>query len=184
VIAVTEGGRVIQDRARLERTLTDDELMEAQRIVSGAVVGSDLSSEPKLTDEERASLGPAAREAAAAMLESVASSAGAGGEVFVGGTTRLTSVFEDLSTVHSVLEVLEREAMVLNLLARVPGTSIQIGAELPVSDQVDMAVVSTTYEAGGGAGSVGVIGPMRMDYKRAINAVEEVSRELEDQIGS
>ena len=30
----------------------------------------------------------------------------------------------------------------------------------------------------------GVIGPMRMNYKRAISAVEEVSRELEDQIGS
>jgi transcriptional regulator of heat shock response len=29
-----------------------------------------------------------------------------------------------------------------------------------------------------------VIGPMRMNYKRAISAVEEVSRELEELIGS
>jgi transcriptional regulator of heat shock response len=29
-----------------------------------------------------------------------------------------------------------------------------------------------------------VIGPMRMNYKRAISAVEEVSRELEDRISA
>jgi transcriptional regulator of heat shock response len=31
---------------------------------------------------------------------------------------------------------------------------------------------------------VGVIGPMRMNYKQAISAVEEVTRELEEQIGA
>ncbi|HIE21204.1 MAG TPA: heat-inducible transcription repressor HrcA, partial [Acidimicrobiia bacterium] len=39
-------------------------------------------------------------------------------------------------------------------------------------------------DASGEAGSVGVIGPMRMNYKRAISAVEEVSRELEERIAS
>ncbi|MEX2421169.1 MAG: hypothetical protein WD670_05055 [Actinomycetota bacterium] len=51
-------------------------------------------------------------------------------------------------------------------------------------DDVDLAVVSATYEAGGSEGSVGVIGPMRMDYKTAISAVERVGRELEERIGS
>jgi len=45
-----------------------------------------------------------------------------------------------------------------------------------------MAVVSGTYEAGTASGRVGVIGPMRMNYRRVISAVEEVSRELEDRI--
>jgi transcriptional regulator of heat shock response len=47
-----------------------------------------------------------------------------------------------------------------------------------------MAVVSKAYESLGEGGSVGVIGPMRMNYKRAISAVEEVTRELEEQIGA
>ena len=71
-----------------------------------------------------------------------------------------------------------------NLLAHASGVSIRIGAELPMHDDVDLAVVSATYEAGGSEGSVGVIGPMRMDYKTAISAVERVGRELEDRIGS
>jgi heat-inducible transcriptional repressor len=83
---------------------------------------------------------------------------------------------------QQVLEVLEREAEVMRILAGASATSIQIGAQL--GGDVDLAVVSKGYEAGGAGGSVGVIGPMRMNYKRAISAVEEVSRELEDQIGS
>jgi heat-inducible transcriptional repressor len=103
--------------------------------------------------------------------------------MFVGGTQRFTTVWEDLTAVQRVLEVLEREAEVMKILAGASGTSIQIGAELPVHD-IDLAVVSTTYEAGSTGGSVGVIGPMRMNYKKAISAVEEVSRELEDRISS
>jgi heat-inducible transcriptional repressor len=106
-----------------------------------------------------------------------------GAEVYVGGTQRLTSVWEDLSAVQRILEVLAREAEVMKILAVASGTSIQIGAELPLHD-VDLAVVSNTYEAGASGGSVGVIGPMRMNYKRAISAVEEVSRELEDRISA
>jgi transcriptional regulator of heat shock response len=109
--------------------------------------------------------------------------AASGAEVYIGGTQRLVSVWEDLSAVQRILEVLAREAEVMKILAVASGTSIQIGAELPLQD-VDLAVVSKTYEAGASGGSVGVIGPMRMNYKQAISAVEEVSRELEDRISA
>ena len=46
-----------------------------------------------------------------------------------------------------------------------------------------MAVVSTSYESQVGDGRVGVIGPVRMDYKRVIRAVEGVGRELGERIG-
>jgi heat-inducible transcriptional repressor len=117
------------------------------------------------------------------MNDSLHLAAATGTEMFIGGTQRLASVWEDLSAVQRILEVLTREAEVMKILAAASGTSIQIGAELPLHD-VDLAVVSKNYEVGSSGGSVGVIGPMRMDYKRAISAVEEVSRELEDRIGS
>jgi transcriptional regulator of heat shock response len=61
----------------------------------------------------------------------------------------MAEVFTSLGSVHRVLEVLEREAEVLNLLAHASGVSIRIGAELEMHDDVDLAVVSATYEAGG-----------------------------------
>ncbi len=183
LIVVTDGGRVLQQRARVRVPITASELEEAHRLVSAAVVGSDLGAAPLISEEVLGRLDERTREAVLTMNDGLHLAAAAGTEIFIGGTQRLTSVWEDLSAVQRILEVLAREAEVMKILAVASGTSIQIGAELPLQD-VDLAVVSKTYEAGASGGSVGVIGPMRMNYKRAISAVEEVSRELEDRISS
>ena len=83
-----------------------------------------------------------------------------------------------------MLEVLEREAELLSLLVHASGVSIRIGEEVPVGEGLDLAVVSTTYEAGGAEGSIGVIGPMRMNYRATISAVEKVGQALQDRISS
>jgi heat-inducible transcriptional repressor len=183
LIVVTDGGRVLQQRARVRVPITATEMEEAHRVVSAAVVGSDLGAAPVISDEVLGQLDERTREAVLTMNDGLHLAAAAGTEIFIGGTQRLTSAWEDLSAVQRILEVLAREAEVMKILAVASGTSIQIGAELPLHD-VDLAVVSKTYEAGASGGSVGVIGPMRMNYKRAISAVEEVSRELEDRISS
>ena len=49
----------------------------------------------------------------------------------------------------------------------------------------DIALVSTSYgDEGDRSGRVGVIGPMRMDYGRAITAVEEVGDGLGESLGT
>ncbi|HEY5651249.1 MAG TPA: HrcA family transcriptional regulator, partial [Acidimicrobiia bacterium] len=70
-----------------------------------------------------------------------------------------------------------------DILAGERGTHVQIGDELPMGEDLDVAVVSTSYESHAGDGRVGVIGPVRMDYKRVIRAVEGVGRELGERIG-
>lgn len=183
LIVVTDGGRLLQQRGRVRVPITARELEDAHRLVSNAAVGIDLGSEPVIPTEELERLDEPIREAVLTMNDSLHLAAATGTEMFIGGTQRLAAVWEDLSAVQRILEVLTREAEVMKILAAASGTSIQIGAELPLHD-VDLAVVSKNYEVGSSGGSVGVIGPMRMDYKRAISAVEEVSRELEDRIGS
>lgn len=180
---VTENGRVLQERIRLEMPLTAEEVAEAERLVAQASVGSGVGTQIGLSEEGRSSAGERVVRAADDVMEMIRRAALADSDVFVGGTRQMAAVWEDLSEVQRVLEVVEREAMILNILARAPGTSIRIGSELPMAD-FDMAVVSTTYESGSASGTVGVIGPMRMNYRRVISAVEEVSRELEDRIQS
>ena len=96
----------------------------------------------------------------------------------------MTYGWPNLGAVHRVLEVLEREAELLSLLVHASGVSIRIGEEVPVDEGLDLAVVSTTYEAGGAEGSIGVIGPMRMNYRATISAVEKVGQALQDRISS
>ncbi len=181
LVVVTDGGRVLQQRARFRVPVSPGELDQAHRMVTAAAVGNDLGTEVVISDEEMGQLGEPVREAVLTINDGLHLAAGAGTEMFVGGTQRLASVWEDLTAVQRILEVLEREAEVMKILAGASGTSIQIGSELPVHD-MDIAVVSKTYEVGSAGGSVGVIGPMRMNYKRAISAVEEVSRVLEDRM--
>ncbi|HEU4319977.1 MAG TPA: heat-inducible transcriptional repressor HrcA [Acidimicrobiia bacterium] len=178
MVAVTEGGRVIQQRGRVRVPVTPLEIEEAQQIVAGAVVGQALADTPQLPENFAHGLSEPVREAVLTITDCLHLAGSSGTEMFLGGTQRMAQVWQDLSTVQRILEIMEREAEVMSLLAGAPGTSIQLGEGL------DMAVVSKAYESGGEGGSVGVIGPMRMNYKRVISAVEEVTRELEEQIGA
>ena len=182
MVVVTEGGRVLQQRGRVRVPVTPGEIEDAQRLVAAAVVGKELGGATLFFDEELRGIDEPTREAVLTITDGIHLAASAGTEMFVGGTQRMSAVWDDASTVGRVLEILEREAEVMKLLAGASGTSIQLGRELD-SDDLDLAVVSKTYDASGEGGSVGVIGPMRMNYKRAISAVEEVSRELEEQMG-
>jgi heat-inducible transcriptional repressor len=178
VIAVTEGGRVVQQRGRIRVPVTPLEIEEAQKIVTAAVIGKELGASPQFEEDLETGVSEPIREAVLTITDSLHLASSSGSEMFVGGTQRMTQVWQDLSTVQRILEIMEREAEVMDLLASASGTSIQLGEDL------DLAVVSKAYEGGGDGGSVGVIGPMRMNYKRAISAVEEVTRELEEQIGA
>ncbi len=181
VVVVTERGRVYQQNLRIDRPLEIEDVSETERLVAGALIGQDLNSAAPL--DLFAAHPESVRHLGEQVLAELGRMAPAAGQVYVGGTRQMAEVWDNLTAVHRVLEVLEQEAEVMEMFARASGLSIRIGDELGVADDVDLAVVSVTYEAGGSAGSVGVIGPMRMDYKTAISAVERVGRELEDRIG-
>lgn len=183
LIVVTEGGRVVQQRGRVRVPVTPQEIDRGQRLVAASLVGIELGRAGGLPPEALEELDDPTREVVLTLTDCVHLASTAGSEMFIGGTQRMTSAWDDPESVRRILEILEREAEVMKLLAGASGVSIQIGKELDDSS-LDMAVVSSIYDASGEIGSVGVIGPMRMNYKRAISAVEEVSRELEEQIGS
>lgn len=178
VVVVTEGGRVVQQRGRVRVAVTPMEVEEAQQLISRAVVGRELGTAPAFDDSYQDGLSKPILESVLTVVDCLHLVGSGGSEMFLGGTQRMSQVWHDLSTVQRILEILEREAEVISLMAAAPGTSVQLG------DDLDMAVVSKSYEGGGEAGSIGVIGPMRMNYKRVISAVEEVTRELEEQIGT
>lgn len=57
--------------------------------------------------------------------------------------------------------------------------TITIGRENPIEEFKDTSVVTATYRIGGRAlGSIGVIGPTRMDYRRVVNILDHISHAL------
>ena len=56
-----------------------------------------------------------------------------------------------------------------------------IGAETPVQGMKDCSVVTATYELGEGMkGTIGIIGPKRMDYDKVIGTLRTVQNQLDD----
>ena len=105
------------------------------------------------------------------------------GEVYVGGSSQMAALWSDLTMVQHLLELLDEEAALMDLMSDdAEGLRVRIGPDL--GDEPDLAVVATTYETpSGSTGRVGVIGPMRMDYRRTIRVVESVSEGLEKSFG-
>ena len=114
-----------------------------------------------------------------------ATSAGAD-HVFVGGTARVAEAFDAVDTVRRVLGVLEHQYVVVSLLRDVmsTGQSVAIGTEHGLAPLAECAVVVAPITIGGqNAGTVGVLGPTRMNYPHALAAVTAVSRRLGENLG-
>jgi heat-inducible transcriptional repressor len=108
-----------------------------------------------------------------------------GGErIFVGGTARLldTARGSELDACRRLLTVLERRAMALELLgASLEGGRlfVRLGEELHNPALTGVSVVGARYGLPTRSlGTVSLLGPMRMDYEKAIGAVRAAAREL------
>jgi heat-inducible transcriptional repressor len=101
-------------------------------------------------------------------------------QVFVGSTSNMAAQFDAVETVRSVLTILEHQLMVVTMVSDLlnRGLSVAIGSEtgLPLADC--SVVLAPLFVDGEQAGSVGVLGPTRMDYPRALAAVRDVSDRL------
>ena len=65
------------------------------------------------------------------------------------------------------------------------GTGIQvyIGDESPIQTMKDCSVVTATYELGEGVkGTIGIIGPKRMDYKNVMDNLNHLKYQLDQMI--
>jgi heat-inducible transcriptional repressor len=109
--------------------------------------------------------------------------AGEAEHVFLGGMAHI--IGEDVSsqrdTLRQIYETLERESAVLRFLreaAATPPVTVTIGRENPVPEMWQASLVAAPFAAAGATGTIGVVGPMRMDYAAAISAVRAVADRL------
>jgi heat-inducible transcriptional repressor len=107
------------------------------------------------------------------------------GHVMVGGVTNLATEAArwHRETILRLFEALERETEMLLLLREATlhedELSVLIGGEHPSTELWDASVVAAPYRVGGTSlGTIGVVGPTRMDYQTTIAAVRAVANRL------
>jgi heat-inducible transcriptional repressor len=103
--------------------------------------------------------------------------------VFLGGVANIAAeeAFNRRETLRQIYEALERESAVLALLREAAANAplgVMIGRENRMPEMWEASVVAAPFEAGGAIGSIGVVGPLRMDYAAAISAVRAVAERL------
>jgi heat-inducible transcriptional repressor len=105
-------------------------------------------------------------------------------ELYMEGAARLLSEshFGDLPDIDRLMRTLERRATVLQMLRSAldeRSVFLWIGDENPQPELRSVSVVGANYGLGyRNLGSVGVVGPLRMDYATAIGSVRDAAREL------
>ncbi|MDA8088941.1 MAG: heat-inducible transcriptional repressor HrcA [Nitrospiraceae bacterium] len=103
------------------------------------------------------------------------------GEIYVCGFSDFIGLPDFSSRIREIAGAIEDKHFMLKLLeqvgAGIEGPSVLIGSENPVKEMKDLSLIVSTYKQDGKvAGSIGVIGPTRMDYSRAIVMVQTAAR--------
>jgi heat-inducible transcriptional repressor len=102
-------------------------------------------------------------------------------QVFVGGAARMVERFEAVEQVRSVLGILEQSFVVVTLLRDVlaQGQSVAIGSENGLAPLAVCSLVVAPFAGEDEAvGTIGILGPTRMDYPQALATVAVVGQRL------
>ncbi len=193
VVVITASGSLSKRTIEFEHAIDAGLVEWARAFLEETVVGRRAGAsvlrrafdDPGLAMRERVfleSLRPAFAEVAAQATE-----------LYVGGAASLLGDARgaELEACQRLLEVLERRAAVLGLLQEAldPNrTVVRVGPELEGEELRGAAYVGTTYGLPNRSlGAVGLLGPLRMDYDKAIRAVRaaafELSRLVDDVYG-
>ncbi len=184
-IAIASTGAVAQRVFDFERPI-DPGLVEwassyLNEVLSGMGVGSRMIADRLNRDE----LDPAEAEFIATLGEAFTGlEADAGDTLYVDGASRLLSEahLDDLPRADELMTALERRASMLGMLRSAldeRSVFLWIGDENPQPELRSVSVVGANYGlAHRNLGSVGVVGPLRMDYATAIASVRGAAREL------
>jgi len=187
LVAVLQGGWVQHRLIEDEPGLTTDELEKINAYLNDMAVGLTLPQlRVKILNEmrrEKARYDSLMRRAL--LLGSKAIADSLPGEVYIEGRANILEqpeFVEDVQKLKRILHAFEEKGTILRLLdSALESDAIQvsIGSENPVEELPEISVVSSGYHQGEAAmGSIGLIGPVRMDYSRVIPLVEYTARLL------
>jgi heat-inducible transcriptional repressor len=185
VVVISSAGGVTKRTFNFETPLDPGLVEWASEYLNERLSGLGLGArmiDGRLSDAE---LGPAEQEFLASIGAAFSSLEGSGEQqLYMEGAARLLSEshFGDLPDIDRLMRTLERRATVLRMMRSAleeRSVFLWIGDENPQPELRSVSVVAANYGLGyRNLGSVGVVGPLRMDYATAIGSVRDTAREL------
>ena len=183
VILVAQSGQVENRIISVPGSITDADLRQAAEHLNGLVRGMTLpEAQRHIVDTLRQH-----KLAFDRLMEQFLAGAGLGesaGALMVGGSQNLFSYPELVrERLQELFQVFEEKKLLIGLLDEVrrgDGVQIFIGADCPLELAHDCSMITATYGSKDRqvVGTVGVIGPLRMNYRQNIALVDYTARLL------
>ena len=110
-------------------------------------------------------------------------------EIYTSGTNNIFRYPElsDHNRASELINTFEEKQLLGSLVQEVQsggentGIQVYIGEEAPVQSMKDCSVVTATYELGDGLkGTIGIIGPKRMDYDKVVGTLRTLQNKLDE----
>jgi heat-inducible transcriptional repressor len=184
VVVITSTGGVAKHIATSEDPIDPGILDWASEFLAERVVGLQLGSRVLRHRLGEPDMSPREREFLAAIEPAFTRTLDEDQRLFVGGAAGLLDDVSgaELDAYRSVLEMLEQRAALLEILRDVLDPArpfVRMGHDFDDPALQEVALVGASYGlANRTLGTVGLLGPLRMDYAKAIDSVRAASRAL------
>ena len=192
VVVVVEGNIIKNTMIDISDNLTDEELLNLNILLNSSLNGLTIE-EINLDVISKLKVDAGAhREVVELVLNEVAEAIRAGGEDLQIYTSGATNIFKypELSEgdkASRLIGTLEHQEVLQEFVAEVnansdgdSGIQVYIGDETPVQSMKDCSVVTANYDLGDGLrGTIGIIGPKRMDYEKVLRTMQNLMNQLD-----
>lgn len=190
-VLVLEGNIIKNKIIKVEESLNNEAILKLNILLNSTLNGLtldeiNLSMISRMTGQA-GEQGTLVRNVLDAIAEAIHSENNM--EIYTSGATNILKYPElsDSEKATRLIGTLEEKKLLTSLISDSNedddgrGIQIYIGDETPVQSMKDCSVVTATYELEDGLrGTIGVIGPKRMDYEKVVETLKTVKDQLDD----
>ncbi|MFC2948403.1 heat-inducible transcriptional repressor HrcA [Virgibacillus sediminis] len=105
-------------------------------------------------------------------------------KLYIGGKSNILMQpeFNDVEKIRAFYSLMEQEEEIASLLKKkTDGLNVSIGTENPVDAIKDLSLITSAYHLGEGqVGTIALLGPTRMEYRKVITLMNVLSNEMTD----
>lgn len=183
-VVVTNTGVTKNSMIRIPESLTPDDVDKISKLITSKLDGHRLSEAiESVLPTIKAEIGEQA-DAVCSMLEDIEKSMNETDVEVVGASNILDyPEYSDTAKARQFLAEVETGSYLQQVLKDASDVemSVRIGTENDNPEMKDCSVVTVTYKAGGkNIGTMGVVGPTRMDYGKVMAVLKYMSSSLSD----
>ncbi len=190
-VIVVEGNIVKNTILDMDRTLDDQDILSLNLLLNSSLNGLTINDINlgivKELEEQAGPHGMLMREILNAVAEAVQTEEG-GMQIYTSGATNIFKYPElsDGQTASELIHTFEEKDQLRNLVKESLDSDgkedlqVFIGDEMPVQTMKDCSVVTANYELSEGVrGTIGIIGPKRMDYVKVMDTLRTLMAQLD-----